>query len=144
MKNLIAKAGVLVAAGFMAFSAATPVQAATLMQVNVPFAFLAGDQINTAGVYWVRVSSAPQRVELRSAKSALAERLVMNGTTVRRIGSDLTKGFLRFERLGSMYVLWAVGSAGSEDALVVKPSKTEEQLAKATADADRSYISLTQ
>ena len=57
--------------------------------------------------------------------------MTLNGTFVSRNGAervDPMKGFLRFERYGSTYVLRAAGSPGAEDGLGLKPSDLEKEL----------------
>jgi hypothetical protein len=144
MKSVIAKVAVLVAAGLVVLSAAMP---EPVMRMNIPFTFLAGGQMHRAGLYWVRVNSAPCFVELRPLKSAIVERLAVNGTCISRNGPERTdpmKGFLRFERYGSTYALRAAGAPGIEDGLGLKPSEVEKELAEANNGAAGSEVSVIQ
>ena len=141
MKNVIAKAAVLLAAGCVVLSAAMPSH--TLMRANIPFAFLAGDQMNPAGEYWVGVNPEFRYVNLRPVNGATSQRVALNGTFVPRSRRDLTKGgFLRFERYGSTHALRAVGVPEAEAGLGLAPSKAEAELAKANGGPAEEEVSL--
>jgi hypothetical protein len=143
MKKIISEAGVLLVAGLAVLSAAMPARAETLMRVNIPFEFLAGERIHPAGDYFVLVNSDYRFVELRPSKSAHAEWVALNGRYVPRQGVDPMKGFLRFERYGSTYAMRAVGIPNAEAGMAVKPSKIEKELAKSNGGAG-AEVSLTQ
>ena len=143
MKRIISEAGVLLVAGLAVLSVAMPARAETLMRVNIPFEFLAGEQTHPAGDYYVRVNSEYRYVELRPTKSAIAERVALNGSAVPRQGMERMKGFLRFERYGSTYAMRAVGVPNAETGMGVKPSKIEKDLAKANGGSG-AEVSLTQ
>lgn len=143
MKNVIAKAAFLLVAGCVVLSAATP--SYTLMRANIPFAFLAGDQMNPAGEYWVGVNSEFRYVNLRPVDSATAQRVALNGTFVPRNDRDLMKkGFLRFERYGSTYTLHAAGVPEAEAGLGLAPSKAETELAKTYGGPAEVEVNLIQ
>jgi hypothetical protein len=141
MKSLIAKAAVLLVAGFVVLSAAMPSQ--TLMRANIPFAFLAGDQMHPAGEYWVQVNPEFRYVSLRPLDGATAQWAALNGSYVPRTGRELTKGFLQFERYESTYALRAVGIPEAKAGFGVMPSRAEKEL-KAHGAAARVEISLLQ
>ena len=129
MKNLITKAAVLLVTGCVVLSAAMPSHRP--MRVNIPFAFLAGDQMLPAGEYWVGVNSEFRYVSLRPVNSATSRNVALNGTFVPRIARDLTRGFLQFEQYGSTHALRAVGVPEAEAGLGLAQSKAEAELAKA-------------
>ena len=142
MKNVIAKAAVLIMAGFAVLSAAAPSE--TPMLANIPFAFLAGDQMHPAGEYLIRVNADYRYVELRPAKSAIAERVGLNGKSTERNRVSLGKGFLRFERYGSTYALSGVATAQAKAGMSVTPSKAEKELAKVPGGGVAVDVSLAQ
>jgi len=139
MKNVIPKAAVLLLAGFAVLPAAGPSQ--KLMRANIPFAFIAGDQLQPAGEYWVGVNTDFRYVDLRSVNSVTGQRVSLAGNFTPRQGQDSTNGFLRFEQYGSTYALRAVGVPRAESGLGVRPSNVEKELAKTHGAASGVEIS---
>ncbi len=140
MKNAITAAAILIVAGFVVLSAATPSQ--TMMRANIPFAFLAGEQMYPAGDYWVGVNNDFRYVNLRSVDSTTEQRVAFNGTCVQRNGQDLAKGFLQFERYGATYTLHAVGVPDAKAGVGLKPSSAEKELARANGGSASAEVTL--
>lgn len=140
MKNVIAKATVLIAAGFAVLLGATPAKSETLLSVNIPFAFLAGGQQHGAGAYQVRVNPDFKYVELRPMDGAAAERVLLNGTFVPRFDKKSTDAFLQFEEYGATYTLRAVGRPGAIEGMAIAPSKTEKELVKTNGGSTGAKI----
>jgi hypothetical protein len=143
MKNVIAKAAVLLLVGLVVLPAAFAAQAEAPIRVEIPFAFLAGDHMYAAGAYEVRANSEFGYVELRQIKSAFGERVALERTAVERKSVDRPLGFLRFEQVGTTYTLKAVGAPYRAEGLAVKPSKTEKEMAK-RGGASGNIVTITQ
>ena len=133
MKSLLLKTSVMIAAGFAAMFSAMPAnaQAPTLMRVDVPFAFLAGEQVHPAGMYYISVDSRFHIAELRSIHEKAAYRVALKPGTVSRTKGTEAKGYLVFSQYGQTWVLRGVCSHDADGAYRVTPSKAEIELAKA-------------
>ena len=142
MRNGIARTAVLLAAGLAVLPAAKPAPAEKSMRTNIPFTFIAAGHMHPAGEYWVRLNSDFRYVELRSFRSAIAERVALDGGAVPRKGLDSMKGFVQFERYGSAYMLRAVGAPEAGAGLAVKPSKADKELAKANGGGPGTVVNV--
>ena len=140
MKNVFAKATVLMAAGFAVLMGAAPARSETRMSVNIPFAFLAGEQIHAAGAYQIRVNADMKYVELRPVEGVATERVLLDGTYVSRADKTATAGFLQFAQYGETYALRAVGAPGAGEGLGLAHSRAEKELAKTNGGASRTSI----
>jgi hypothetical protein len=140
MKNVFAKVTVLMAAGFAVLVGATPARSETRMNVNVPFAFLAGEQIHAAGAYQIRVNADMKYVELLPMDGVATERVLLDGTYVSRADKKATAGFLQFTQYGGTYALRAVGAPGAGEGLGLARSRAEKELAKTSGGASRTSI----
>jgi hypothetical protein len=100
------------------------------MRVQVPFSFLAGDQMHPAGAYSVSVDQDFKSMSLRAADDARADLLPLGFTPVERRGSDPGRAFLRFQKLGDSYVLRGVWGSGMNLGYQTRVSARERELAK--------------
>jgi len=145
MNNARAKATLLLLAGLVVLLAAIPARAQTLMRVNIPFDFLAGEKVNPAGEYFIKVNPEFLVADLRSVNSTNTSRVALGGYLPSHQGQDLTKAFLRFRVYGSAYALEAIGApTATSGGYTVRPSKAEPQLAKATGGAAVPEVTLVQ
>jgi hypothetical protein len=142
MKNAFAKATVLMATGFAAFLGATPAKCETPMRVNIPFAFVAGEQTHAAGAYEVRVNHGLRYVELRPLDSALVERVLLDGAFSPRADKNATGGFLQFRQYGNSYALRSVGAPGAAEGLDVKRSKAEKELSNVAGGSSGKVVTI--
>ena len=144
MKNATVNAAVLLVAGLVVLLAAMPAQAETIMRVDIPFAFLAGEQMHPAGEYLVKIDSRARLAELRPVDGVNTDRLMLDGTLVSRKGVDSMKGFLRFQLYGSTHALQVIGAPAGEAGFGVKASKAERELARTHGGDAGSVVTVTQ
>ena len=132
MKNIVTKSGILVAAALATLATAVPAHAqSSLMRMDIPFSFLAGEQRMPAGVYWVRLEGNFHIVDLSPANQGTACRVgVKEGGELRKL-SNADRGVLLFRKYGSTFVLKSVFAPGDTDRHDLRTSKTEIELASA-------------
>ena len=129
MKNVISKMSVLIAVSLVVLSA-TPANAQTsLMRVDIPFAFLAGNEVHPAGAYVFKVDSNFRLVDFRALDGRATYRIQLAGGLPSKAGQAV-KGSLRFNCYGDTYALSGIWSYGAEQGYKVKPSKAESELAR--------------
>ncbi|MDR3698576.1 MAG: hypothetical protein P4L56_03010 [Candidatus Sulfopaludibacter sp.] len=136
MKKIITKSGILIAAGLAicATAAAAP-PTATLMRIDIPFSFLAGEKSMPAGIYWVRLDARSHTLDLTAANEGASRRLLVTDGHATRKESVASRGVLSFRRYGSTLVLKGVYAPGAMESHNLPPSKAEIELAKATVPA---------
>ncbi len=141
MKTLLTKMTVVIAISLVVLSAAIPANAqayasSSQMRVQIPFAFLAGEKVNPAGEYVVRVLGDFRLLDIRNAKEAGLERLQLTGGMLsERLVKSEDGGFLLFNRYANGYALAGVWAAGADRGYKMKASKAEIEMARANGGA---------
>ncbi len=143
MKNVIAKAAVLLIAGLFVLTAAAAAQTVTPMRVEIPFAFMAGGHMYAAGTYLIYANTAQGYMDFRESRSAISERVLLTGARVARKGVHRSLGFLKFEQLGNSYALRSVCAPNAADGASVTKSNLEKEMAKAGGAAG-NIVTITQ
>ena len=114
----------------LVLTAVAPANAQTFhMRVSVPFPFLAGEQMHAAGNYSVVVNRELKTLDLRAADQASAERVSLAFTPVTRRGNDPNRDFVRFEKIGSSFVLKGVWGGGQQTGFQTRRSGAEREMA---------------
>ena len=123
MKNLSWKKASLMVAGMAALLWATPANAQVkTMRLDIPFQFVAGDQVMPSGIYEFRLDQFARIVIWPTAENKVyLVRLTSEYLT--RPGNDQERGKIQFAKYGDTLFLNAAWGPGSSDARVLAPSK---------------------
>jgi len=131
MKNLITKRSIWIAIGLLALLSVTTAYAETkLLRVEIPFKFVAGDQVLPAGVYRVIIDPQFNRMELRRADGAAGAYISVHSAS-RPTSVEL--GQLVFRGYGHTYFLQSVWGAGRSTGSELPQSKGEREMARAAS-----------
>ncbi len=125
---------VLAVAGLAVAALAVPAVAETsYMRVDIPFAFLAGNQVLPAGTYHVNVSNSFNYADFRSTNETRIHRVLLSNQRVERSTWGSGVGVLQFQKYGERLVLRAVFSPAQDEGHVFQKSKAEKELARTTS-----------
>ncbi len=132
MQNLNSRRGLLIVAGLALLSFSVPAIAAdtTYMRIDIPFAFLAGNEILPAGTYHVDVSNSYNYADFRSTNETKIHRVLLAASRVERSLRESEVGTLQFQRYGDRLVLRAVFNPSKSEGFMFKKSKAELELGR--------------
>jgi hypothetical protein len=139
MKLFTGKAMLIAIGAALALAGSASAQT-SLMRVDIPFAFAAGEETLPAGVYSVRLDQPFHRVLLLPANATGTTFVRLRMSTSDRNPSDLDNGKLEFRRYGGHYVLSGVWGTGRLEGWRVAPSRIEQELAKTYGPAETAAI----
>ena len=144
MRTLTSGKAVFFALSMVALFRAAPAQAQSSysMRMDVPFQFVAGNQVLPAGQYTFAVDSAFHVLRIQSRKGTATSLVPLLSISDRRSRSNLEKGMLRFANTDGVQVLNGVWQPGSEEGAQTVPSKQAIASAKAAAGATAGTASL--
>ena len=128
MKNNAWKTGTLMAISVLVLMSATSAYGQTSMRFNIPFQFLAGDQVMPAGDYRVEMDLGSRTLNLRheSGRSAM----YLSVTPTKRSFDQVEEGKLLFKSYGNVNVLARVWTRGDSVSRDLPVSKAERELAR--------------
>ena len=120
---------------FLALGAAAllwvvPASAQVSMRMDIPFTFVAGDQILPAGWYTVTVDQEFHRLRFDSLSNSTVQMIRLAPATDSRPQSKTAQGTLRFTRYGGQHFLSAVWRPGQQEGNRVVASKRLLEAAK--------------
>lgn len=142
MRNSILNKAVVIAISLFVLAAVTPLSAQTAwMRMQVPFQFLAGDNLLPAGEYEVELAPTLNRMTIRPMDGSAGLFLPIGATQLTRLTPD--KGKLVFYKYGSHYVLRRVWNSDSVQGFELPKSNTEREMAKATAQVEQASVRLS-
>jgi hypothetical protein len=128
--NHLTKKALPIAICAMAFGLAASASAQTSRtRMDIPFPFLAGNDVLPAGVYIVTVDEQLRRVLIEPRNGNPIRPLLFSLATTERNQSAAADATLRFQKYGDRCVLRAVFQPGSTDGHVLVMSKTEREWA---------------
>ena len=131
MKNPISGKATFFALGVAALLWVTPAGAqVSTMRMEIPFTFVAGDQVLPAGQYVVTVDQNLRRCRFDNLSDSILRVVRLATTTDSRPLTKTAKGTLRFTRYGGQQFLSAVWRPGQEDGNRVVASKRLLEAAK--------------
>ena len=135
MRTLTSGKAVFFALSIAALFRAAPAQAQSSysMRMDVPFQFVAGNQVLPAGQYSFTVDSAFHVLRIQPRKGTETSLVPLLSVSDRRSRSNLDKGMLRFANTDGVQVLSGVWQPGSEEGAQTVPSKQATAAAKAGA-----------
>lgn len=143
MKNILKETGILLAAGLAIIGAVAPARAqSNPMRVDIPFAFLAGEQNLPSGIYWVQLDAQFHTLSLRAINERASSRLLVRDSRVGRNPSEAFRGVLSFQKYGATLVLKGLYAAGAVERHDLRPSKAEMELVKATGVTETAETSI--
>ncbi len=141
MTTLNSRRGILVAAGLALLTVAVPAFAdTTFMRIDIPFAFLAGDQVLPAGMYDVNVSNSNNYADFRSTSETRIHRVLLTTGRVERKPSQADRGVLQFQKYGDHMVLRAVFNSWRTEGFIFNKTKAESELANTGVAGEISTI----
>ena len=124
MKNAISGKAMFFALGVTALLWVAPAGAqVSRMRMEIPFTFVAGDQILPAGSYWVTVDQDFRRCLFTSQSDSTIQVIRLASATDNRPLAKAALGTLRFTRYGGQHFLNAVWRPGQEEGNRVVTSK---------------------
>ena len=124
MKNSIFGKAMFAALGAAALFLAAPAGAqVSTMRMEIPFAFVAGDQLLPAGQYVVTVDQDFNRCLFANQSNTNAQMIRLESATESRRLAKASLGTLRFTRYGGQHFLSAVWRPGHEEGNRVVASK---------------------
>lgn len=140
MRTLTSGKAVFFALSIAALFRAAPAQAQSTfsMRMDVPFQFVAGNQVLPAGQYKFTVDSAFHVLRIQSRKGTSLVPLL--SVSDRRSRSNLEKGMLRFDNTNGVQVLNGVWQPGSEEGAQTVPSKQAIAAALANGGTASRYV----
>ncbi len=106
-------------AGVVLFGA---VAQAETVRANIPFAFLAGDQLMPAGTYTVNLDRARSLMSLNSGTET-ARVIAFNS----EFGKGNEPGMLLFHKYGDQYLLTRVKTSGTREGFEVAPGRSARE-----------------
>jgi hypothetical protein len=129
MKLFTAKAA-LAAIGASLVLAASASAQTSVMRVDIPFAFSAGDETFPAGVYSVRMDQPFNRAMLLSGTQTRTTMVRLRLAAADRSPLNAVDGKLLFNRYGERYVLAEVWAPGRVEGWRTNTSRLEKELAR--------------
>ena len=124
MKNPISGKATFFALGVAALLWAAPANAqGSRMRMEVPFPFVAGEQVLPAGPYWVTVDQDFRRCRLDSMSGSDIQIVLLSTVTDSRPRTKVENGSLLFTRYGGQHFLSNVWQPGQEEGNRVITSK---------------------
>jgi hypothetical protein len=130
--NLFSSKTVLAALAAAVLSVATPAGAQTPnIRVDIPFSFIAGDQLLRAGEYRIDVDSARHVFLITSADNGSVSYVRALPVTTRRSSREADRPMVRFAKQGEQYVLEGVWQKGAIDGNTVVHSRRAVESANA-------------
>jgi hypothetical protein len=131
MKNPIFGKTMVAALGAAALLFVAPAGAqVSTMRMEIPFAFVAGDQVLPAGQYVVTVDQDFNRCLFSSQSDTSAQMIRLESATESRPLEKAASGTLRFTKYGGQHFLSAVWRPGHEEGNRVVASKRLLEAAK--------------
>lgn len=121
-------AAIVMSLCFMVMAGATPANGQTMARFNVPFQFVAGDQVLPAGEYRVTVGQGLRRIDLRQVSDDKGAYLAAIPT---QLNSTANTGTLVFNVYGKVRVLQAMRIRGTAEGIELPLSKVTRELARA-------------
>ena len=112
----------------------------TNMRMDIPFAFVAGDEVFPAGQYLVTVDRQFGRCIFVSRTDATTKAIRLSATSDTRSLENGSLGTMRFILNGGQYFLTNVWRTGQEDGFRIVPSKRMLQAATARANGGAATI----
>ncbi len=134
MNKLNSRRGILLATGLALVALAVPSFAETVnMRIEIPFAFVAGNEVLPAGTYEVGVDRSYTFADFRSIDETRIHRVMLTTSRLERKPSESGVGTLQFQKYGDRLALRAVWNAWGTEGYVFQKSKAERELAKTVA-----------
>ena len=130
-----------IAIAAVALAASANAQNGNGMRMDIPFAFLAGNEVLPAGSYTVRVDDGFNRILLEPQTNGPVRAVPVASGITERKQSDAWLGVLRFQKYGERWVLRAAFRPGRADGYYVMPSKAEKELARISPPSETAGIS---
>ncbi|MCX6631882.1 MAG: hypothetical protein NTW28_30100 [Candidatus Solibacter sp.] len=131
MKNPISGKAVFFALGAAALFWVAPASAqVSTMRLDIPFTFVAGDQVFPAGQYFVSVDQDFRRCRFDNLSDSAIRMIRISPETDRRPMEKAEQGTLRFTRYGGQHFLSNVWRPGQEQGNRVVASKRLLEAAK--------------
>jgi hypothetical protein len=135
MKNPIFGKAMFAALGAAALMLASPAGAqVSTMRMEIPFAFVAGNQVLPAGQYVVTVDQDFNRCLLANQSDTTAQMIRLQSATESRPQGKAELGTLQFTRYGGQHFLSAVWRPGHEEGNRVVASKRLLEAARSKAN----------
>ena len=106
------------------------------MRMEIPFTFVAGDQVLPAGLYVVTVDQNFHHCRFDNLSDSSLRVVRLAGATDSRPLTKVAKGTLRFTRYGGQHFLSAVWRPGQEDGNRVVASKRLLEAAKSKGNGN--------
>ena len=141
MNNHWWMAGIVLAICLLALTSA-PANGQTIAKFEIPFQFVAGDQVLPAGEYRVTVDSALRRIELRQVGQDSGAHLV---AVPQHLDRAANSGKLIFNGYGTTRVLQSMQIGGRCEGVELPPSKAGREMVRAaqTTMYARTKIEIT-
>jgi hypothetical protein len=130
MMNFFAGKTILAAFGAAALLMAVPAGAQTQLRVDVPFGFVAGDQMYAAGPYRVEVDQAQHFARITSQADGKVSFVRLQPVMTRRAADDTDHAALRFEKHGNRFILEGLWGSGKVEGNAVAQSRRMRESAK--------------
>ncbi len=102
----------------------------SVMRADIPFPFVAGDEVVPAGIYFVTVDEDFLRVKFNSLQDTRIRAVRLSPGTSNRKSAASEPGTLTFYKYGEHYVLRTVWRPGETLGHNLPQSRTERELAK--------------
>jgi len=123
-------AAIVMSLCLLVMAGATPANGQTMARFNVPFQFVAGDQVLPAGEYRVTVEQGLRRIDLRQVGGDEGAGLAAIPAQLERA---VNAGTLVFNVYGSVRVLQAMRIGGRTEGIELPLSKAAREMARAGA-----------
>jgi hypothetical protein len=117
MTKVIAGKAALAALSLAALALAAPASAQTAMRANIPFAFVAGDQLLPAGAYNFVIDPGFSLCRIDSVSDGSMHPIRFVPGASRRQGANADAGVVQFQKYGDRYFLSGVWRPGNPDGL---------------------------
>jgi hypothetical protein len=143
MTNLISKKTCWIAAGLLATALAAGLNAQTsTMRANIPFQFIAGDEVFPAGRYTVNVDERFHLIQLLPSHDARTYPILLSIVSSQRKKDESALGALKFVKRDQLFVLNAVWRPGEIDGHPLYVPKAGRELARETPGGELTTIKL--
>ena len=109
--------------------------------MDIPFTFVAGEQVLPAGAYWVTVDPDFRLCRFDNLSSSSMQMILLSRYFDRRPFTKAAHGTLRFTRYGSQHFLSNVWRPGQEDGNRVPVSKRLLEAAKSQVNGAGPAVS---
>lgn len=141
MKKRYSGKAALVALGLaVLLGLAAPASAQTMMRVEIPFAFVAGNQSLPAGMYNFVLDANFSFCRIDSFSDGSSHPIRFMPGPARRQNANADRGVVQFEKYGDRYFLNAVWKPGSTDGLAAITSRRLIESAKAQGTVETMSI----